>query len=424
MNSDWRKCLLGDVVNLKRGFDLPARERKQGAVPVISSSGTSDFHAEAKVKGPGVVTGRYGTIGNVYYTEQDYWPLNTTLFVEDFKGNDPRFIYFFLQTIDYLRYSDKAAVPGVNRNHLHSAEVILPPIDVQKKIAAFLGSLEDRINLLRETNTTLEAIAQALFKSWFVDFDPVRAKQDGRKPEGIDAGTAALFPNEFDESELGPIPKGWSIARVEEISEKVGMGPFGSNIKTSTFVDIGVPVLNGKNLQQFLLEDSDYNFITEIHAEKLKNSMVSAGDVVFTHRGTLGQVALVPEGSQYKKYMISQSQFFLRCDRAKARPEWIIYFFRSTNGQHLLLANASQVGVPSIARPVSYLRSIKIVLPSMKVMERFADLVVNLHRSAVTNRDRIRTLVTIRDTSLPRLISGHLRLPEAEQQFNEAFTGT
>lgn len=210
MSSDWRKCLLGDVVNLKRGFDLPARDRLPGRIPLISSAGASDFHNEAKVKGPGVITGRYGTIGNVYFSESDFWPLNTTLFVEDFKGNNPRFIYFFLKTIDYFKYSDKGAVPGVNRNDLHTAEIVIPGLQEQNEIAKFLGHIEDRIALLRETNATLEAIARALFKSWFVDFDPVRAKQQGIAPEGMDAATAALFPDSFEESELGLVPMGES----------------------------------------------------------------------------------------------------------------------------------------------------------------------------------------------------------------------
>ena len=112
MRQGWRHCRLGDVIELKRGYDLPQKSRVQGAVPLVSSSGISDTHAVAKVRGPGVVTGRYGTIGTVYYVEDDFWPLNTTLYVHDFRGNDPRFISFFLGGIDFHAYSDKAAVPG------------------------------------------------------------------------------------------------------------------------------------------------------------------------------------------------------------------------------------------------------------------------------------------------------------------------
>jgi len=127
MANEWHETTLGDVIELKRGYDLPQKKRAVGDVPVVSSSGVSGFHAEAMVKAPGVVTGRCGTIGQVFFIGQDFWPLNTTLYVRDFKGNDPRFIHYFLQCIDFRAYSDKAAVPGANRNDLHRAKVNLPP---------------------------------------------------------------------------------------------------------------------------------------------------------------------------------------------------------------------------------------------------------------------------------------------------------
>ena len=106
----WREAHLGDVIELKRGYDLPQRERIPGSIPLVSSSGVTDYHADAKVTGPGVVTGRYGTLGQVFFVPNDFWPLNTTLYVRDFKGNDPRFISYFLRGLDFFAYSDKAAV--------------------------------------------------------------------------------------------------------------------------------------------------------------------------------------------------------------------------------------------------------------------------------------------------------------------------
>jgi type I restriction enzyme S subunit len=107
MSSEWRSGKLGEFIELKRGYDLPKAKRISGAVPLVSSSGVSDFLAEAMVKGPGVITGRYGTIGQVYFVEQDFWPLNTTLYVRDFKGNDPKFVHYFLKTVDFLGSFEK-----------------------------------------------------------------------------------------------------------------------------------------------------------------------------------------------------------------------------------------------------------------------------------------------------------------------------
>jgi len=171
----WKTDKLGNMLTLKRGYDLPQQDRVIGNAPIFSSAGLSGYHNEAKIKGPGVITGRYGTLGEIFYSENDYWPHNTTLYVRDFKGNYPKFIYYFLRTLGFERNNDKTSVPGLNRNDLHEMSVTIPSVPAQKKIASILSSLDDKIELNRQTNATLEAIPQALFKEWFVDFNYPRA---------------------------------------------------------------------------------------------------------------------------------------------------------------------------------------------------------------------------------------------------------
>src|SRR5690606_12423944 len=150
----------------------------------------------------------------------------------------------------------------------------------------------------------------------------------------------------------------WPGVAIREIAEKIAMGPFGSSIKVETFVPRGVPVISGQHLHGWRVDDRvGYNFISEEHADRLSNANVTRGDVIFTHRGTIGQVAYIPEASQFERYVISQSQFYVRCDRRKVLPEFLVAYFKSPDGQHQLLANTSQVGVPSIAQPVTYLRT-------------------------------------------------------------------
>src|SRR5882724_4701778 len=154
MANEWEGIPLGELITLQRGFDLPSQDRKPGKVPIVSSSGISDYHSEVGVKGPGVVTGRYGTIGQVFLIKEDYWPLNTTLWVKDFHGNDPQFASYLLRTVDFRSCSDKSSVPGVNRNDLHQIPVLRPPLAEQKGISAMLGALDDKIELNRRMNAT------------------------------------------------------------------------------------------------------------------------------------------------------------------------------------------------------------------------------------------------------------------------------
>ena len=155
MSVDWKTESVGNVATLQRGFDLPSRLRKPGTVPIItSSSGIEYRHHEAKVKGPGVVTGRYGTIGEVFFVQEDFWPLNTTLYVRDFHGNSPRFISYLLRTIDFKTHSGKSGVPGVNRNDLHEIVVALPPTFAeQEAIAEALSDAEALIESLEQLLT-------------------------------------------------------------------------------------------------------------------------------------------------------------------------------------------------------------------------------------------------------------------------------
>lgn len=158
----------------------------------------------------------------------------------------------------------------------------------------------------------------------------------------------------------------WPYKRVEEIALKIAMGPFGSSIKVETFTDSGIPIISGQHLREAQVTDGEFNFIKEAHADSLKNANVQRGDVIFTHAGNIGQVAFIPDDSAYQRYVISQRQFYLRCNTDLMLPEFITYYFKTPEGQHRLLANANQVGVPSIARPSSYLKTIEVPAPSIE----------------------------------------------------------
>jgi type I restriction enzyme S subunit len=200
----------------------------------------------------------------------------------------------------------------------------------------------------------------------------------------------------------------WPTVKIEEIAEKVGMGPFGSSIKVSTFVESGIPIISGQHLNNIRLTDSKYNFITPEHAEKLKNSNVFRGDIIFTHAGNIGQVAYIPRTSKYERYVLSQRQFYMRCDRTKALPEFITYYFKTPEGQHKLLANTSSSGVPSIAQPVSYLKTIEVPLPSIAEQRAIAYILGALDDKMEINCQMNQTLEALAQTLFKSFLTGSI----------------
>ncbi|MCK8126302.1 restriction endonuclease subunit S [Pseudoalteromonas sp. 2CM39R] len=257
---------LNVFITLQRGHDLPHKNRVEGNVPVVASTGIAGYHNEAKAKAPGVIIGRSGSIGGGQYITEDYWPLNTTLWVKDFKGHNERFIYYLLKSIDFSSFNVGSGVPTLNRNHLSSILIDDRGRQYEDKVAKILGDIDDKIVANTQTNQTLEQIAQAIFKSWFVDFDPVKAKMEtlaaggsaddaelaamsvisaktldelnGLKvsnPEAFNklAQTAALFPAAMQDSELGEVPEGWDVGKIEDVvqfsSERVDVS--GLNLK-------------------------------------------------------------------------------------------------------------------------------------------------------------------------------------------------
>jgi type I restriction enzyme, S subunit len=411
MSSEWHSGKLGDFIELKRGYDLPQAKRLHGPFPLVSSSGVSDCHSEPMVRGPGVITGRYGTIGQVYFVAKDFWPLNTTLYVRDFKGNDPKFISYFLKTVDFFAYSDKAAVPGVNRNHLHEAQAVIPDLKTQEDIASFLGVLDDRIHLLRETNATLEAIAQALFKSWFVDFDPVYAKQQGIAPAGMDDATAALFPDGF--SAEGGLPNGWKMCPVREVVEGIYDGPHA----TPPEADDGPVFLGIKNLTGTTLDMSEIRHIAESDWQQwTRRVLPRAGDIVFSYEATLGYFALIPPNM---RCCLGRRLALIRPAIKDGAGHFWFHQFVADPFTRLLEKHTIQ-GATVNRIALKEFPSYAVLNPPLAVQLAFDRIVAPLWSRIHENQAQAQTLATLRDTLLPRLISGQLRLPEAEEQLAEA----
>ena len=174
--------------------------------------------------------------------------------------------------------------------------------------------------------------------------------------------------------------------RVADLIDEIAMGPFGSNIKVSCFVDSGVPVLNGSNLEGFSLSEKAFRYVTVEKADSLNKANAHRGDIVITHRGTLGQIVFIPQDSRYDRYVISQSQFRVRCND-KVLPEYLVYYFHTPIGQYKLLSNASQVGVPALARPSSTFQQIEVTLPELSIQKRVVEIITTIQRKIENNQE-------------------------------------
>jgi type I restriction enzyme S subunit len=281
------------------------------------------------------------------------------------------------------RHAVGATMPNLNTGILSAVPIHLPPLQTQHEIAGMLNALDDRITLLRETNATLEAIAQALFKSWFVDFDPVHAKQQGRPPEGMDESTAALFPDSFEETELGLVPRGWRVGKLVDL----------------------LMLQRGFDLPAPDRKPGDYPIIAASGPAGTHHvSMAKAPGVVTGRSGVLGRVFL-----ELEDYWPLNTTLWIKEFRA-ASP---CYAYEVLSLLDFASFNAGSA-VPTLNR--NHVHSLPYLIPERDCIDAYESIAIKLHARVRANLKHSQTLATLRDTLLPRLISGQLRLPEAEAE--------
>lgn len=331
---------------------------------------------------------------------------------------DSHFLKHYLSSrnvIDYLKtnFISGAAIPRVVLRDFKKAEVYLPPLKTQKAIAVYLDMLDNRIRLLHETNTTLEAIAQALFKSWFVDFDPVHAKMQGRVPEGIDEATAALFPDSFEESELGSVPKGWhveTIARWLSVLE-TGRRPKGG----VSGINGGVPSIGAESIQRIGQFDySKLKFVSEEFFANMKSGKLTSNDVLLYKDGGkpgvfLPRVSMFGDGFPFETCGINEHVFRIRT-QSPIGQTFLYFWLWSDAVMHELKHRGGKAAIPGINQ--TDVKELKLAVPSANVLNKFEEITKPLVGTILNNSKSIQSLANLRDALLPRLISGQLSLPE------------
>ena len=325
---------------------------------------------------------------------------------------DCSFLFALLSTPEFESYIQNVttgtAVPHISAKQILDFEFRLPPAYVRAKVGEIVAALNERITLLRETNTTLEAIAQALFKSWFVDFDPVHARARGEQPAGLTPEVAALFPDSFEESDLGQVPKGWSTGSLNDLAL---LNPESWTVKNRPDSVAYVDLANAKEnviaeITEFLFEDAP---------SRARRVLRDGDTIVGTVRPGNRSYAFI---SNPRPNLTGSTGFAVLRPKQKAATEYV-YLAATANSSIEYLAHVADGGAYPAVRP-EVVSNLPCVLPSYDVLNAFHAVAAPLFAKVAANHQQAQTLANLRDTLLPRLISGQLRLPDAEEQLSEA----
>jgi type I restriction enzyme S subunit len=448
MADEWSEVSIAEiavpdgVVGGPFGSDLVRADYRDSGVPVIRGANlgigdkrfdSSDFVFVSEEKAdqlsrnmaaPGdlIVTQR-GTLGQVgivpvesvyarYVISQSQMRLRCNTGIAN-----PTYIYYWLlsdKTVEYIKANAVAAgVPHINLGFFKSMRLRLPPLDEQNSIAGILDSLDKKIDLNRRMNQTLEAMAQAVFRSWFVDIDPVRAKTEGRQPAGMDAETANLFPAISSKTELGAIPDGWTHQPVSSLVQGVFDGPHATPPEATE----GPIYLGIKNLTGTSIDFAGIRHISESDWPKWsKRVEPRAGDIVFTYEATLGHFALLPPGL---RCCLGRRTALVRPKPDERSRHYLFHWFISETFQQFLRSRVHP-GATVDRILLTDFPSYPVLCPPPALVHRFDDFAAPIWARIHSNLAENRTLAALRDTLLPKLLSGEVRVKDAEARVGAA----
>ena len=439
MENSWKRIPLGKLIALQRGHDLPSQNRFDGQIPIMGSSGLTGWHNISKCAGPGVVIGRSGnSMGVVSYSEEDFWPLNTCLYVTDFKGNDERYIYYMLQQIDFDQFNSGSAQKSLNRNAIYPFEVnATTDTNEQKRIGKVLANFENKITLNRQINQTLEQMAQALFKSWFVDFDPVvdnaldagffeqdlefsdellrraearKAVRENADFKPLPEDVRQLFPAAFEECSEpsiglgGWVPQGWESLPVGSLIDLIG----GGTPKTSEHSYWGgdIPwfsVVDAPNDSDVFVLSTEKK-ITDLGVKNSSTKVMRIGTTIISARGTVGKCALVATP-------MAMNQSCYGVIGTNGTHDYFIYYLIRQSVSQLQQRSHGSV-FSTITRDT--FNSFKFAFSGELIANTFGETISPWFEKIRANNQQRYMLRSIRDTLLPKLISGELRLSDSE----------
>ena len=402
MSSEWRDTTWGQLGTLEYGKAIRDYQNATGAFPVYGTNGPIGWHDKPLCHSAGVVIGRKGAYRGIHYSSTPFFVIDTAFYLKPKEALNTKWAYYCLLTYDINGMDSGSAIPSTSRDEFYKLPVRVPDVEEQQQIAKTLSLFDDRIALLRETNATLEAIAQALFKSWFVDFDPVRAKMEGRAPEGMDEATAALFPDSFEESELGLVPKGWRVGTLADVASYQN----GYAFKTKDWSGVGHPVIKIGNVKPGIIETTGASYVLPETIVGLDRFRLQRGDLLVGMTGYVGETGLVPEiePAAYLNQRVGK----ISTENGISDLGFVYCIVR--NPAYKTHAESKSHGSAQANVSGTDLMSYPTVLPSAVVLDVFNQILAVFIWQILVKYEESQTLAALRDTLLPRLISGQLRL--------------
>ncbi|MFV5938579.1 restriction endonuclease subunit S [Mammaliicoccus sciuri] len=383
--SEWKTIKLKDFVTLKRGYDLPHNKSRQGNYPVITSTNIRGYHDEYKVDLPVVTVGRSGSIGKVQIVNEKAWPLNTTLYVKDSKGNNINFIYYFLQTMGLEQFNSGAGVPTLNRNHIGLLKIKIPDIKQQKKIANVLSTYDKLIENNNRRIEVLEQTAEEIYKEWFV-----RMRFPGYENTKFEKG----------------IPEGWEVKKIGDIFNVSSS----KRVYSSDYVESGIPFYRSKEVIKLSNGEaaSELLYISDNKYEEFKNKfgVPLRNDILITSVGTIGIPLLITDDNPF--YFKDGNLTWIQSSLNPALSYYLYYWLKSDIGYRSL--QMYTIGTSQSALTITNLKKLKILLPNETVLHEFNEFFKDLNMKNKYLNQKNQNLKKQRNLLLPRLMNGTIEV--------------
>ena len=386
------RCKLGKILELQRGYDLPSSQMEKGDILVAGSNGVIGYHNEARSNHPCITVGRSGSVGKVHYYEQATWAHNTALFVKDFKGNDPKYLYYFLKNLHLDKMFDKGSsvVPSLDRKVVHSLNVPChKDIDCQKRIAAILSKIDRKIELNRAINQNLTAMAKQLYDYWFVQFDFPNEEGKPYKSSGGEMVWNKKLKRE--------IPKGWNISLIKDFATTYSGGtPKSTNIEYYNNGEIAW--INSGELNSPIITKTT-NYITKCGLENSSAKLYPSNSILVAMYGaTAGKVSLLT-------FEACSNQAVCGIIPTIENMLYYVYFHISSLYSHFITLSTGSAR-DNISQ--NTIKNILLPIPTRNILKLFDEKIGSIYQMIVNNYQQIDSLAMQRDELLPLLMNGQV----------------